>query len=333
MNPNYFLPERGIRFYLIVTGLLASVTLVAGVDFVHAQTPSAPVSSLARASRGGPLAPTAVFPRLMNFALPSLRPAAACGNQPSVSTARMQTSWGGMSASAPTRFRKKIPKPQKTPQTTPASTSNLPDENEQQVFALLYENFRRTYRLGPGDEVAVRVRWQPDYSLEKAKISPDGRLYHPLLGDVLVGGLTVDQLSQRLTEGLTKYILAPEVSVQLVEAKSAKIGVLGEVQRPGILVMNEPLTVLDAVTQSGGIARTGKNTNVTLIRQTKTGRLQSFPINVKRILAGKADVEENLPLQPGDTVIVHGNLLKKLEYVTATIGFTQFLAFIALVQR
>lgn len=193
----------------------------------------------------------------------------------------------------------------------------------------MFENFHRTYRLGPADELAIRVRMQPDYTVERIKVSPDGRVYHPLLGDVMVGGLTVDLLTRKLTRELSKYIIKPEVSVQLLEAKSAKIGVIGEVARPGIFVMSEPLTVLDAITNAGGFARTGSRSNVSLVRQGKNGRYITLPVNVKKLLAGKADVEENLPLQPGDTVIVHGNFLKKLETFTALTGFTQFLTFIA----
>ncbi len=345
-------------FSIQATAALALTTALlwqsSGVGNVLAQTPSASVNSGAQAARGGSLATPAVVNELS-----SLKPAIARGNQSSVSAEQAQTTWGGMSAPASTFYAnfakgrvgrkpsgtKPGRQPQKpaaeapskvtevtNPSTGPA-TKEVPNTDDGQAYELLYENFHRTYRLGPGDEVAVRVRLQPDYSIEKTKISPDGRLFHPLTGDMAVGGLTVDQLTKRLTQDLAKYIRNPEVSVHLLEAKSAKVGVLGEVGHPGILVMNEPMTVLDAITQSGGFARTGKSSKVTLVRQARTGRMQLLSVNVKRILAGQADVEENLPLQPGDTVIVHGNMMKKLEYVTATMGFTQFLAFLTLARR
>ncbi len=330
---------------------------ISGVGNVLAQTPSASVNSGAQAARGGSLASPAVLIKLS-----SLRPAIARGNQSSVSAEQAQTSWGGMSAPAsisyfnsatgriarkpagtkPTR-RPQKPAPEAPPKVTEVTnpsigragpaTQDIPDNDDSKAYELLYENFHRTYRLGPGDELAVRVRLQPDYSIEKTKVSPDGRLFHPLTGDLAVGGLTVDQLTKRLAQDLAEYIRDPEVSVHLLEAKSAKIGVLGEVARPGVLVMGEPMTVLDAITQSGGFARTGKSSKVTLVRQARTGRLQHLTVNIKRILAGQADVEENLPLQPGDTVIVHGNFLKKIEYITATMGFTQFLTFLTLARR
>jgi len=306
--------------------------LNSGVDNVLAQTPSASVNSGTQAARGGSLASPAVIPELS-----SLESAAARGNQLSVSAEQAQTSWGGMSAPASPlpaiRYGVTPQQQNEAKEITKPGAKEITTTDDSQAFELLYENFHRTYRLGPGDEVAVRVRWQPDYSIERAKVSPDGRLYHPLTGDLAVGGLTVDQLTKRLAQELARYIRAPEVSVHLLEAKSAKVGVLGEVNRPGILVMNEPMTVLNAITQAGGFTRTGKSSKVTLVRQSPTGRLQNLPVNVKRILEGKADVEEDLPLQPGDTVIVHGNALKKLEYLTASLGFTQFLTFLTLARR
>lgn len=318
------------------------MALGSGAASVYAQTPSASVcGDLTRVSRGGPLASAALKPNLSSLKLRG----AVLQNHPATSTSQVQMSWGGASAPASRLFSAgtdKLPahrdavdqrpadSPTKNKSNAQSQTANVASADDAQVFELMYENFRRTYRLGPTDEIAVRVRLEPDYSIERAKISPDGRVFHPLLGDVVVGGLTVEQLTKRLTQDLQRYIKEPVVSVQLLEAKSAKIGVLGEVARPGILVMGEPMTVLDAITQSGGFARTGSRSNVALVRQGRDGRYQTLSVNIKKLLAGKADAEENLPLQPGDTVIVHGNFMKKLEYVTALAGFGQFLTFLAI---
>jgi protein involved in polysaccharide export with SLBB domain len=319
MNRQSFTHRFAMKFGQFVFAVTLTAT-VAGAVRVCAQTPSASVrGGSTRVSRGGPLASAA------SFSFTSLKSEGVRGNDPAASTQRVQRSWGG--ASAPASRTCFLSEYSQDKQPTAAT---VPAADDVQVFELLYENFRRTYRLGPADEIAVRVRLEPDYSIERAKISPDGRVFHPLLGDVVVGGLTVEQLIKKLRQDLSRYIKEPEVSVQLLEAKSAKIGVLGEVSRPGIFIMSEPLTVLDAITMAGGFARTGSRSNVTLVRQGRNGRYQNLVVDVKKLLAGKADVEENLPLQPGDTVIVHGNFLKKLEYVTTLAGFTQFLTFVAL---
>src|SRR5262245_44349525 len=57
---------------------------------------------------------------------------------------------------------------------------------DDQYFRGMYLEFYNTYRLGPADEIAIRVTGQPDYTLERVKVSPTGSVYHPLLGDVEV---------------------------------------------------------------------------------------------------------------------------------------------------
>jgi polysaccharide biosynthesis/export protein len=196
-------------------------------------------------------------------------------------------------------------------------------------FRRVYTDFYNTYKLGPDDEIAVRVLSQPDYSLERVKISPVGRIYHPLLGDVQVAGLTVDKLTERLTLDLSQYIINPRISVSLLEAHSAKIGVLGDVGRPGVVLMNSPMTILDAITAAGGFTEFGSKSNVTILRQAGDDRARTLKVNVKRILEAKADPEQNIRLQAGDTIIVHGNARKKFNQVTSLLGFGHFLAFIA----
>jgi polysaccharide biosynthesis/export protein len=202
-------------------------------------------------------------------------------------------------------------------------------ENLDPFFKKVYTDFYETYRLGPDDELAVRIVGQPDYSLEKVKVSPVGRLYHPLIGDVQVAGLTVEQLTEKLTVDFSQFIINPKVSLSLLQANSAKIGVIGDVMHPGIVIMSRPMTVLDALSASGGVSDFGSKSDVTVLRQNGFDRPQMLKVNVKRILQGKADVEENIALQAGDTIIVHGNARKTFTQITSMVGFGHFLAFLA----
>ena len=211
------------------------------------------------------------------------------------------------------------------PQPLPAKATG---EDVDPMFQRAYRDFYETYRLGPGDEVALRVFGQPDYSLERAKITPVGRLYHALLGDVEVAGLTVDQATQKLTTELSQFIINPKVSVALLDANSAKIGVLGDVRNPGIVVMSKPMTIIDALSATGGVTDFGSKSNVTVLRQNGYDRPVLVKVNVKRILEGKADAEENIRLQAGDTIIVQGNARKKIGQISSLLGFGSFLAFL-----
>ena len=210
---------------------------------------------------------------------------------------------------------------------SPASAASQ-DPGDERLFKDIYQEFYDTYRLGPTDEIAIRVIGQPDYSLERVKVSPTGSVYHPLLGDVGVAGLTVSQLIDRLTKDLSEYLINPKVSVSLIEAGSAKIGVLGDVVHPGILVMNRPMNVLDAIAASGGFTDTGSKSGVTVLRQTRGGAAQTLKVNVKLILEGKAGPEENVALQAGDIVLVNGNVKKKVNTVLSLAGFGSLLSFI-----
>jgi polysaccharide biosynthesis/export protein len=200
-------------------------------------------------------------------------------------------------------------------------------------FKDIYQEFYDTYRLGPADEIAIRVTGQKDYTLERVKVSPTGSIYHPMLGDMEVAGATIPQLIERLTRDLSEYLINPKVSAELLEANSAKIGVLGDVLRPGILVMNKPMSVLEAIIASGGVADSGDKSGVIVLRQLRDGRAQTLKVNVKRILEGKASVEENIALQAGDTVIVNGNTKKKMSYILSLAGFGGFLSFISGARR
>ena len=212
---------------------------------------------------------------------------------------------------------------------TPASSAGQTSEDDQ-FFKGIYREFYDTYRLGPADEIAIRVTGQPEYTLERVKVSPTGSFYHPLLGDVKMAGITVPRLAKRLTKDLGEYLIDPKVSVSLLEANSAKIGVLGDVIHPGILVMNKPMNVLEAITASGGVTDLGDKSGVIVLRQLRDGRAQTFKVNVKRILQGKAGPEENVGLQAGDTVIVNGNTRKKMTNILSLAGFGSFLSFITM---
>jgi polysaccharide export outer membrane protein len=201
-------------------------------------------------------------------------------------------------------------------------------EASHEYFRTIYRDFYDKYELGPGDEVAIRILGQPDYSIERTKVSPVGRLYHPLLGDIEVAGMTVRMLIEKLTSDLSQFLISPKVSVSLLEATSAKAGVLGEVVHPGIIVLSHPTTLLDAIAESGGVTDFGDKTSITLLRRLGDGRMSSMTVNFKRIAQGKAKAEENIMLQAGDTLIVHGNLRKTLAEITSMLGFGNFLTFV-----
>jgi polysaccharide export outer membrane protein len=191
----------------------------------------------------------------------------------------------------------------------------------------VYRGFYDSYRLGPGDIVGIYIDKHPQDSVEKVAVSPVGRVYFPLMGDIPVVGKTLPQLQEYLTNGVAEFIKEPRVTLALLEAQSAKVGVLGDVKTPGLMIMTRPLRVLDAITLAGGILDTGSS-SVSILRQFEDGRVQVLRADIKKILRGKANPEENAYLRPGDTIVVHGNLFKTVTKISSMVGVTSLVTFL-----
>ena len=211
----------------------------------------------------------------------------------------------------------------------PVATANSSDEAAiQSQINAVYRGFYNSYRLGPGDIIGIYIDKHPEDSVLRVSVSPVGRIYFPLLGDVTVVGKTLPQLQEYLSNGVAEFIREPRLTLALLEAQSAKVGVLGDVKTPGLMVMTRPLRVLDAITQAGGILDTGSS-SVSILRQFEDGRVQMLTADVKKILKGKASPEENAFLRPGDTVVVHGNLFKTITKLSSVVGVTSLVTFLS----
>ena len=191
----------------------------------------------------------------------------------------------------------------------------------------VFQSFYNSYRLGPGDVLGIHIDKHPEDSVQRVVVSPVGYVYFPLLGNVQVVGKTMPQLGTYFTTSVAEFIRDPRVTLTLLEAQSAKIGVLGDVKNPGVKILSRPMRVLDAITEAGGILETGSQM-VSILRQYEDGRVQMMTADVKKILKGKANPEENAYLRAGDTIIVHGNLFKKVTKISSMIGVTSLFTFL-----
>src|SRR5262249_56427168 len=187
-----------------------------------------------------------------------------------------------------------------------------------------YESFLKSYRLGPGDVIAIHVDKHPEDSVERVVVSPVGQVYYGLLGNVTVVGKTMPQIQEYFSTSVSEFIREPRVTVSMLEANSSKIGVLGDVRAPGVILMTRPMKVLDAITAAGGITDLGSSSDVSILRQYEDGRGQVVRVNVKNILKGKGNLEDNVYLRSGDTIIVHGNMFKKVSAVSSLLGLASF---------
>lgn len=171
-------------------------------------------------------------------------------------------------------------------------------------------NWFKTFRLGPEDVVTVDVFGLPQYSRTNITVPPDGKISYPLIGHIKVVGRTTEDVEKELAERLAEYIIEPKVSVQLVQARSQKIIVDGDVGKPGVYEMTRRMTVQEALALAGPVLRTGSKTSVRLMRAQQNGERQVYTVNLKELERGKG---EDIYLVPGDILFVPGNKYKTFE--------------------
>ena len=157
------------------------------------------------------------------------------------------------------------------------------------------------YRIQAGDFLRASVWKEPDLLVE-ALVGPDGRFAFPLIGDIQAEGRTVDEIKNTIAEGIQEYIPDPVVTVSLINSLGNKIYVMGKVNRPGEYPMVKNLDVMQALAMGGGLATFADTNGISVLRR-EGGSQRAIPFDYGKVARGKA-LEQNIVLQPGDTVVV-----------------------------
>jgi polysaccharide export outer membrane protein len=157
------------------------------------------------------------------------------------------------------------------------------------------------YKIGPQDVLRIDVWKEPEIS-RAVPVRPDGKITLPLLNDVQAAGLTPQQLAAKISEGLKKFITSPQVTVGVTEINSRRIFVNGEVTRPGAFPLIPNMTVLQALSSSGGFTQFARVKNIYVLRM-EDGKQVKHPFNYKEAISGKRP-EQNITLEGGDIIVV-----------------------------
>jgi polysaccharide export outer membrane protein len=156
------------------------------------------------------------------------------------------------------------------------------------------------YVIGADDTLHISVWKEPDLTVT-LPVRPDGKISLPLLDDVQAAGLTPMALAASVRDKLKKYIADPRVTVVVTAMNSRRIFVTGEVAHPGAMALLPNMTVLQAIS-AAGFTQFANPKRVYLLR-TENGRQHKIPFNYKDVVKGN-NPEENIPLRPGDTIVV-----------------------------
>jgi polysaccharide export outer membrane protein len=157
--------------------------------------------------------------------------------------------------------------------------------------------------VGPRDVLDVRVIEDATMNEPRATVNESGEIALKVMGKVAVAGLTSTQIEAKLKALLEANILnRATVSVQVVEFASKPISVVGAVVRPGRIGATGNTTLIQAITQAGGLA-SGHGKDLYVLRTGSNGLSEQVSINVDELLVqGKPEL--NIPLAPNDLVNV-----------------------------
>ena len=159
------------------------------------------------------------------------------------------------------------------------------------------------YVLQPSDAVQITVYREPDLTTA-ARLSGDGSITFPLIGRVVIGGMTVQQAQDTILKRLAAdYLVNPQVSIIVVEYTKQYFTVLGQVQHPGAYPLpgDGDIPLLQAIGIAGGFTRLASTGHIVVKRKDKSGQEKSFKVDAKKLAN---DSGKGCPIQAGDTISV-----------------------------
>lgn len=160
------------------------------------------------------------------------------------------------------------------------------------------------YQIGAGDTLTMFVWRNADLSTS-VTVRPDGRISVPLIEDLYVEGKTPSQLSREIETKLAEYVQNPLVTVTVggfVGTYPQQVRVVGQATQPMAIPYRANMTVLDAMIQAGGLTQFADGNKTTLVR-VQDGAQKEYRVYLDDLLKD-GDISANLPLLPGDILIV-----------------------------
>ena len=156
--------------------------------------------------------------------------------------------------------------------------------------------------IGARDVLDIRVFQDPSLN-SRVTVMDDGRITFPLIGKVEVAGLTPGQVEQRVKAALeAKYLSKADVTVIVAQAMSKPISVIGAVTHPGPISATGNISLIQAITQAGGLVQ-GYGKQLYVLRTGSKGLTEQIAVDIDDLMV-RGNPDLNIPLIPNDVVNV-----------------------------
>jgi polysaccharide biosynthesis/export protein len=156
--------------------------------------------------------------------------------------------------------------------------------------------------IGPGDTIRISAYRNPDLTTE-ARLSDEGKLNVPLVGEMKLSGMTPDQAAKRIADRLKqgKYVLDPQITVTVVQARSRLVAVLGFVNSPGRYELDGiSAKISDVIAMAGGLDPNASDKII--LQPSGGGRNEPVTVDLSSIIQG--DASKNIDVRGGDSIFV-----------------------------
>ena len=167
-------------------------------------------------------------------------------------------------------------------------------------------NNQKDFLLGPEDVLDIVVWRNDDLTQKGMVVRPDGKISMPLIGEVIAGGRTSNELASQIALRLKEFKERPTVTVSVKEVNSYYVYVMGEVGKPGKYQLKSHATVLQALAVANGFTVYAAKNKMQVIRnvQTEDGTLREIriPARYDDLISGHG--VGNFVLKTGDVVVV-----------------------------
>lgn len=156
--------------------------------------------------------------------------------------------------------------------------------------------------LGPGDVFRMEVVGEKDFPTEY-QVAPDGTVNFPYIDGMKVAGLEAQDVARRVRESLIErqILEQPSVIVRVTEFRSKRVTVLGQVKSPGSFPLQPGMTLVQAISQAGGVTALGLVEQVRLTRTLRDRKSITVVVNLEAINSGQL---EDIPLQASDRIFI-----------------------------
>jgi polysaccharide export outer membrane protein len=187
--------------------------------------------------------------------------------------------------------------PAKTKHKTDAKAESAPAEAPADVAAAVDSN----YVIHAGDVLQITV-WKEEGLDREVLVLPDGTITFPLIGSFVAQGMTPAKVQATIKSKLATLIPGASVAVLVKAALGHSVSVIGQVAKPGEFIMGHSMTVMQALSQAGGLTPYASESSISILRHVD-GKETSIPFDYSDIIAGR-HLENDIVLNPGDVVVV-----------------------------